>query len=352
MPPISIYDTNVLVQVVSNLKQAQTFFLDNFFGNIIESDSQYVSIDIDVGKRRMSPFVSPLVEGKMVEQRRIQTNVFEPPYVKDKRPLDLMRPVRRMIGERIGGGEMSAPERMEANLVFELNDQVDMLKRRQEWMAAQALLTGKLTVSGDGFPTSTIDFMRDPSLTIVRTGSSMWDAANSTASPTADINAWTTAMLKASGAQLTDLVLTNSPYNALLKDETIKTAIINSAIRQNGDANFQFGPKVAPGAILKGYWGNIRVWLYNDWYVDDADNTEKPMIPDGTVLGISDQLNGTRAYGAIKDPAFAYGAMAYAPKSWMQEDPAQRFLMLQSAPLVIPSRVNACFAATVTNPAS
>ncbi len=76
------------------------------------------------------------------------------------------------------------------------------------------------------------------------------------------------------------------------------------------------------------------------------------MIPDGTVLGVSDQLNGTRAYGAIKDPEFAYGAMAYAPKSWTQKDPAQRFLMLQSAPLVIPSRVNACLAATVTSAAS
>jgi hypothetical protein len=33
-----------------------------------------VSIDVDIGKRRMSPFVSPLVEGKLVEQRRYQTN--------------------------------------------------------------------------------------------------------------------------------------------------------------------------------------------------------------------------------------------------------------------------------------
>ena len=349
--PISIYDTNVLVQVVSNMKQAQTFLLDGFFPNIVESDSQYVSIDVDVGKRRMSPFVSPLVEGKLVEQRRIQTDVFQPPYVKDKRAPDLLRPVRRMIGERIGGGDMSAAERMEANLVFELNDQVDMLKRRQEWMAAQALLTGKLTVSGEGFPTSTIDFMRDSSLTIVRSGTSMWDAANSTANPTAEVRAWSAAMLKASGAQLTDLVFTNSAYDALIKDETVKTAILNSSVRANADANIQLGPKVAPGAILQGYWGTIRVWLYNDWYVDD-NNVEQPMLPDGTVLGISDQLNGTRAYGAIKDPAFAYGAMAYAPKSWMQEDPAQRFLMLQSAPLVIPSRVNACLAATVTNPAS
>ncbi|EKB0247253.1 major capsid protein, partial [Escherichia coli] len=42
-----------------------------------------------------------------------------------------------------------------------------------------------------------------------------------------------------------------------------------------------------------------------------------------------------------------YGQMAYAPKMWEQPDPGQRFLMMQSAPMVIPSRVNACLCASV-----
>ena len=61
--------------MVPNLKRAQTFLLDKFFPNIVMSDSEFVAIDIDVGKRRMAPFVSPLVEGRLVEQRRIQTDV-------------------------------------------------------------------------------------------------------------------------------------------------------------------------------------------------------------------------------------------------------------------------------------
>ena len=34
-------------------------------------------------------------------------------------------------------------------------------------------------------------------------------------------------------------------------------------------------------------------------------------------------LMGTRAFGMIIDPRFNYKAMAYAPKTWIQEDPAQ-----------------------------
>ena len=173
----AIYDTNVLVQLVQNLKTAQNFLLDRFFPNIVTSDTEYVSIDVDIGKRRMSPFVSPLVEGKLVEARRMQTNTFKPAYIKDKRAPDLRKPVRRMMGERIGG-ELSASEREQANLTFELTDQIDMVNRRLEWMAAQALLTGTVTISGDGFPTTLIEFGRASGLTITLGGGVQWTNAN------------------------------------------------------------------------------------------------------------------------------------------------------------------------------
>src|ERR1700749_819560 len=168
-----IYDTNALIQVVPNLKRAQSFLLDRFFPNIVTSDTEFVAIDVDVGKRRMAPFVSPLVEGKLVEQRRMQTNTFKPAYIKDKRAPDLRKPVRRMIGERIGG-ELTGAEREMANLEFEMTDQMDMITRRMEWMAASALATGTVTIAGGGFPTVVVDFGRDASLTVAKTGSAKW----------------------------------------------------------------------------------------------------------------------------------------------------------------------------------
>ncbi|HCQ4019366.1 TPA: major capsid protein, partial [Escherichia coli] len=82
---MNIFDTNVLIQVVPNLMTSQNWLLDKFFPNIVESDTEEVSIDVDVGLRRLAPFVSPLVEGKLVEARKFQTNSFKPAYIKDKR---------------------------------------------------------------------------------------------------------------------------------------------------------------------------------------------------------------------------------------------------------------------------
>jgi len=220
MPGNLIYDTNTLIGVVQNLKMAQSWLLDRFFTNMISADSEFVSIDVDVGKRRMSPFCSPLVEGKLVESRRYQTNTFKPPYIKDKRAPDLRKPVRRMIGERIGG-ELSPEVREQMNLEFELNDQIDMLTRRMEWMAAQVLVTGTLTVSGEGFPTTVIDFGRDGSLTIALTGGAQWTAANitaGTANPTGNIETWQQQILKSSGAVATDIIFTPKSWNGFKLD--------------------------------------------------------------------------------------------------------------------------------------
>ncbi len=345
-----IYDTNVLVQIVPNLKTAQNWLLDSFFTNVVEADSEFISIDIDVGKRRMSPFVSPLVEGKLVEQRRFQTNTFKPAYIKDKRAPDLRKPVRRMIGERIGGN-MSGEEREMANLEFELTDQIDMLNRRLEWMAANALTTATVTVAGEGFPSTVIDFGRDPALTVTLTGNNRWgvsanfNAAGKDPIPTQNIEDWQTTILKKSGAVCTDIIFTTTPWKLFLNAEFAEGAIQYPRLAASGN-EINPGAQIQKGAVFKGAWGSYRLWLYNDWYVDDS-NVEQPMIPDGTVIMSGADLMGTRAFGQILDPKFAYEPMAYAPKTWVAEDPAQRLVMMQSSPLVIPSRVNAGLSATV-----
>ena len=74
------------------------------------------------------------------------------------------------------------------------------------------------------------------------------------------------------------------------------------------------------------------------------------MIPDGSVLMSGKDLMGTRAFGQILDPAFNYEGLPYAPKTWVENDPAQRYILMQSSPIVIPSRVNASFSASVSTP--
>ena len=344
----NIFDTSTLVGIVPNLMTSQNWMLDRFFPNIVTSDTEFVSIDVDVGQRRMSPFVSPLVAGKLVEQRRMQTNTFKPAYIKDKRVPDLRKPIRRQIGERIGG-EYTAAQREQLNMMFEMADQVDMVNRRLEWMANQAMQFGSVTVEGEGYESTVVDFGRDSALTVALAGNDLWSYTTTTAKkytkPTAHINAWVKTVLQKSGGVARDLVFESSAWDAFVLDESLEGAIIFPALGQNGNV-INPGTQIERGAIYKGCWGQLDLWVDNDWFIDE-NGVEQPMLAAGTVLLSGPDLMGTRAFGAIMDPAFNYGPMAYAPKTWLQDDPAQRFLMMQSAPIVIPSRVNACLAAVV-----
>jgi hypothetical protein len=349
----ALLDTNVLIGVVPNLLRPTTFLLDKYFPNIITADSEFVSIDVDIGKRRIAPFVSPLVEGKLVEQRRMQTNVYKPAYIKDKRAPDLRKPVRRMIGEKIGG-DMSGPEREMANIAQEMTDQIDVLTRRLEWMAAQVLTNGTVTIVGDGFPTALIDFGRDPALSSTLTSTLQWTTANvvaGTATPTLNIEAWQRLILKKSGATVTDIIFTTSAWEGFIADPLLKGAIYYPKLGDFGN-RLDPGAQIEKGAVYKGQWGQYSLWIYNEWYVQSdpgqtSQEVELPMLVDGTVIMTGPMLMGTRAFAQILDPAFNYRALPFAPKTWVDNDPAQRYLMMQCSPIIIPQRPNASFSANV-----
>ncbi len=338
---MDIYQTNVLVGVVESLILPQSFLLDTFFPTEVRSDTEAIAFDNVAGVRRIAPFVSPLVPGKMVESRGFTTKTFTPAYVKDKRVFDPLKPLKRRAGERIGGGDISSAEREQANLQFEMDDQVQMLSRREELMAADAMLDGKVTIDGDGYDAVEVDFARDAALTVALAGGNRWGQAGIL--PTEDLQTWATLIIQKSGAVPTDIVFTTTAWKHFIADANVTAAIDN---RRGGDSRIERGLEVKAGAQFKGVWGSYSLWLYNDWYVNDAES-EVPILADGVVLMGGSGMAGVRYYGAIKDPVAGYQALRFFPKSWTMQDPAARLLMMQSAPLVAPTRPNGSFAATV-----
>lgn len=171
---MDIFSTHVLTKVVENLKTPPSFLLDMFFSQELRSDTEEIYFDTQESKPRISPFVSPLMPGKVVEHEGYQTKSFKPAYVKDKRRFTPDMPFKRMAGERIGG-ELTPAQRLEKAVAVTLSNQLDCLTRREEVMASEVLRTGKITVAGDGYPSVTVDFGRDASFTKVLAGENTWD---------------------------------------------------------------------------------------------------------------------------------------------------------------------------------
>ena len=131
----------------------------------------------------------------------------------------------------------------------------------------------------------------------------------------------------------------NDKVEKLLDIRRGSTATLNIGPQSRGQGNDK--------ARYAGSIGDFDFWVYNDAYVDE-NNQSQNLIPDYSVMLASmSMLEGTRCYGTILDEKANYRAQRFFTKSWLEEDPAVRWLLMQSAPLIVPYRPNATFAAKV-----
>lgn len=338
---MDIYSTTTLNRVVQDLRRSPAFLLGLFFGQIETSDTEDIKFDVANNRPRISPFVSPLVEGQLVESAGYVTKSFSPAYVKDKRVHNPKRGFRRAIGETIGGS-IPPGSRLAMALASDLADQQEMLTRRKELMAAEVLRTGKATITGEKYPTVVVDFGRDVALTVALGAGSKW--GDSGVSPIANLETWSLLVFDKSGVAPTDAVMDVAAWQKLRDDPTFDKLIDK---RRLSDVEMiRYTAMIAAGGVYQGRIGDLKIWLYNSNYVDDAGTSQK-FLPNGSVILGSAGIEGVQHHGAIEDIEAGLQAMESYTKSWVNKDPSVRILLMQSAPLVVPYRPNASFYAAV-----
>lgn len=341
---MDIYSPAVLNRVVQDLKATRRppFILGRYFTETSISNQEEIFFDVLTGKPRLAPFCSPLVEGQVVQSLGYKTSSFKPAYIKDKRVFEDGKPVRRRAGQPIGAA-LDPMQTRQLNLATESDDQLGMLERRQEWMAVQELLNGTVTVSGEKYPTTVIDFGRDPSLSVTLAGAARWN--DSAPTPVGDLETWAGLVRDASGATAVDVIMAQNVWNLFRDNDDVK-ALMEKSGNLSARTELDIGPDAQKlGFTDKGTIGDYHVFIYHDIYTDEAGATQK-FLPDDYLLMVG-QVEGVRHYGQIKDEKAGFQALDYFSKSWTVEDPAARYLMLQSAPLPVPYRINACLAAKV-----
>jgi len=336
---MDLFSTSNMLKAVDQLPMSNLFLINHFFPNVQTEESNEIHFDVIKKTRRLAPFVSPVVAGQIMESQGFETKTFEPAYIKDKRVFDSTRPLKRLSGESIGGS--FAPNlRIERLLVNEIADQINMVDRRLEVMAAEALRTGALTITGKKYPTQNVNFGRDPELTITLAGAALW--SDPASNPLDDLQDWSELVLKKSGVSAHSVVMSVDVWKIFRSHPTISAELD----RMRSSSTMNSNAQNIEGGELKGEIHGFNIYVYTGWYIDDA-GIEQSILPAGTVLLSSPKMDGVRAFGSILDFESNYRALPYFPKSWVTEDPSVRYLLMQSAPLVVPTRIDATLSAGV-----
>lgn len=340
---MDIYSTTAMKTVLTALrKQSPRWLLDTFFPGMQLSDSEDICFDVEVADEEVAPFVSPTAAGVLGADTGFETLSFRPAYVKPKDPIKQNAPLRRMLGEQLGGS-MSASQREAALLGEKLRQHADRILRRKLLMGAEVLDTGKCVVTGERYPTVIVDFRRDAELTKALAGAARWGETG--VSPYDDVTNWIELVGEKSGAAVSHVVMTGDAWKLFEADAKLKE-VLDRTLGQTTAIALGMAAGLPGSPVWKGRIGLVDFYVWNDTYKEDG--VKKTVLPPYTVLMAAvAAAEGTQAHGAILDPKAGYQSLEMFAKSWLEEDPGQRVLLTQSAPLVYPRRPNATFRARV-----
>lgn len=333
----TIYTTHDLLSMVRVMRNPSTFWLDNFFPNQINFQTRYIDFDKVDETQRLAPFVAPTSQGKVISKEGYTTQRFAPAYVKPKGVVDPSQLIERRAGEAYTG-EMSISQRRDAVVVDMTRKFKNQIVRRWNWMAAQAALYSSVTISGENYPTVSIDFGRHADLTEVLTGTDAWDDAAS--NPIADLDAMNNRRMELSGYGSNGIIMGTDAWNAFSTHAKIANLL---ETRRGSTSVAEVGPGDGMPYQYRGRFGSVDVWTYAEIYENDSGVSTPFMDPRDVVSIATEGFQGTRCFGAILDKRAGWQSLDIFAKMYEQEDPSVEYLLMQSAPLMVPKNPNASY---------
>nr|WP_325307610.1 major capsid protein [uncultured Oscillibacter sp.] len=348
---VSIYEPRTMMGVIRKLPPVHTFFRSTFFSREKTFVTKSVDMDYKKGARKLAPFVSREIGGKVVPNTGYTTETYTPPFIAPDRVTTIDDILDRQPGESLYSGRTPA-QRAVIQMSEDFTDLREMILRREEWMCAQAMLTGKIVVLGEGVK-DTIDFRFTNLIDISKDAKRKWKGGT-VQNKYADLKAWHEKVQKEGFTNCNVCIMASDVVTEFLMDEQIRKlldvknyalAVIKPTQKENNVT----------------YIGTIHelgldLYQYNEWYVDDwtdpATPVELPMVPAGTLMMASTHAKYSMYYGAIsilnqKTEKWETVAGKYVPDTFIKKRPDRRFLSLQSAPVPVPHEVDSWLVAKV-----
>jgi hypothetical protein len=339
--------------VLRKIPPAYTFLRDTFFKRIQTFVTQSVDVDIVKGRRELAPFVSPLVGGRQVANEGYVTKNIKTARVEPKITTTAHDLMHRMPGEELYS-DRSPADRAVEKLRNDLARLEEMVTRREEWMCAKVIFSGRIPIVGEGVNyivsfgfTNHTDISADP----VKN----WD--NGTGIDIlGDIDTWL------------DTVATNGFVNctcAVMAPDVARAIIRNPDIKELLDIKDYNIARIAPKDLPNGtsYVGTVSkngldLYVYREKYLDDTvldaggNPTLQPLVPAGTIAFLPESPDFAMYYGAVTyipegSDSFVTAEGRRIPHSWVARDPDRRYLSLVSCPMPVPHQVDAWYTAKV-----
>ena len=328
--PVSLFDFRTLTETVNRIIPTKTVISDNVFANKKQVYANHIEVDIVEGRRKIAPITNPNREAPLVSNLTRKKEIYSFPNVKQKKILDFKDLVGVPPGYNLysGSGDTieSAKKQKIAEELFELKENVI---RRHEYLCCQAL-SGKIDYKIDNQSYS-LDFGMPATHKITLETTNKW--SETTAKILDNIKAWIRLISSDAGKKAKRAYMGSDVADVFLKDEKI-VKLLDTAKASIGEIGFEVREK--EGVVYHGRLFGVDLYEYSEEFTDE-DGSTKPFIPKNSFILTPEKNRSIFYSGLIKDASLeTASALPFFAKSWVEQDPGTRYLLVDSSPLPVP----------------
>jgi hypothetical protein len=347
----TLYTTAALLGVMRDdeaMQPPSSYWLDLCFPGVITFEEEYIDFGKISDQRKIAPLVVPTAQGRPIYSAAERVSRVKPAYVKPKDPVSATRMIQRAagLGELNVNSNWSPQQRYNAIVADILRTHRRAIERRWEWLAAQAVQFGTVTLEDEAYPRTVVDFERAAGHTVVLGSGSRW--GDSGVSILGNIETWKKTVRDAPfGGPTNRLTVGSEAWEVMREDAEIREMLNLDLRSYNNGLNVNLGVRDGLDVERVGSVnGTTEIYVYSDYY-HAPDGTVVPFMDPRDVVLTGPSVRGVRCFGAIQDFDANLQALAMFPKMWRSDDPSATFIMTQSAPLMVPVNPNNTFRARV-----
>lgn len=367
--PYELWSTRKLLGVFRDSKPEDWYF-GQFFNYLHLDDSEWIDFEkLPIRSRQLAPLVQPLGRGHGVFTDQSTGYRFKPANIVVEDAVDPLRPLSPQPGidPSMLDTEMlrkiSPMQRLQLIKVAMMNEMLEAVRRRWEWMKARAIIDGQVTLTYLDGTSVLVNFQRAAGHTQTLASGSRWgdsgvsivDSIQTIFDTMAQADFGGAPMRITMGGDVAKVVRKDTEFLSHM-DKFVDGGSIRVDRGLVGGANgngkiYKFGEMAVGGASGQ----KIELWVNNETY--DVKNLTTGAITKTRYLGANevvftgsaDAIMGYNCFGMIVDKDAEYKAIPIFPKNFETGDRIKvENLSAESAPLFVPINPNATYKLTAT----
>jgi hypothetical protein len=331
-----LFETRTLLEAVNSddLETQPRFIVENFWGPIKQVFTKHADWEITNSKRKLARFRGSGAQANVVKKKEKNVKTVQLPYIREKTPLSAPE-LFRNAGVVLGGTFQDNGAYLDRARNESLNEDLTMLRERveerEEWLACQLLTSPGVVSYEDEEVAWTVDMQVPSELNVTLAGTDIWtDAASDMIG---DLEVMNDLAAKHTGVGITDWIMGSSISPTFRNNEKLLKQLDNNNLRV-GSTQVNFNDQLVATLV-----GGVRFWKYRRQYTDENGNTQE-MWPTNVMVGLTSSFkrNSQRLFGVVEEVEETFAGELFS-KSWPENDPSVRWLLVSSRPLTIVKQI-------------